>query len=497
MKPTFLDRVIGWINPEAGYRRMQYKAASTELTRGYDGANSYAGTEWKSAHKTSANAEIGPARATLVAKSRDLGRNNPYSVRATNVIVTNTVGAGIVANIKGKNKTQVKKLTALWNQVAKSTLCDVEGRKDFYGMQAMAMRAIVESGEVLALKNITPTAPSLRLIESDYIVAYMDNGIDKIQGIEINDTGVPQFYNLYKRHPGDMSVQVGTLRVAANQLLHVFKQERPGQLRGVPWSHSVIEKLKNFDDYQYSTLMRQKIAACFAGFITDNGSDSALTSSQQKAKLERDFQMIPGMIRRLAQGESYQHSTPPGVDGAADFNRDTLRSVAIGYGITYESLTGDHSQVNFSSGRMGHLDMQRNIDTWRWQMLIPGFCDPYFQMFLEWAKAKGYDTDGASAEWTPPAREMIDPTKEIDALKAQVRAGFKSLPEAIREQGADPEQVLTEIAESNAKLDEAKLVLDTDPRKVTQQGMTQIEPNPPPDGQGNSDNVPEKNPKAP
>jgi capsid protein len=48
-----------------------------------------------------------------------------------------------------------------------------------------------------------------------------------------------------------------------------------------------------------------------------------------------------------------------------------------------------------------------------------------------------------------------------------------TLPEAIREQGQDPDAHLAEIAEANAKLDELKIVLDSDPRRTSAGGQGQ------------------------
>ena len=60
---------------------------------------------------------------------------------------------------------------------------------------------------------------------------------------------------------------------------------------------------------------------------------------------------------------------------------------------------------------------------------------------------------------------MIDPAKEIKGINAQIRNGLISWNDAVREQGYDPEEVLLEIAATNKALDEAKIILDCDPRK--------------------------------
>lgn len=454
MKPNLLDNLIAWFSPSRAARRIAFR-------RAYEAAQTYSHSDWIGASGTSANAEIGAAQAKLQQKSRDLARNNPYAVRALNVIVNNTVGAGILANIKGRNKTQTKKLMQLWKEVAESTKCDANGRNNFYALQALATRSLVESGEIVALKEISTDAPALRLLESDYIVRDKDQK-PFVQGIKVENSK-PVGYLIYKEHPGDsQSVSSDYLEVPAKRVVHAFRQERPGQLRGVPWSHAVIETLKDFADFQNATLVARKISACFVGLITTPGNDAMIDAASLKAKRESELQMNPGTFRYLSPGEGVTFNSPPGVDGYAEFVRESMRAVAAGYGVSYEAMTGDYSQVNFSSGRMGHIEFRRNIDNWRWNILIPQFCEPYFQLFLEWAKLKGIDTTGVVVEWVPPAHTMIDPTKEVLADKEAVLAGFKSRSQVIREAGNDPETVREEIRlEREADL-EAGLKFDTD-----------------------------------
>jgi capsid protein len=68
---------------------------------------------------------------------------------------------------------------------------------------------------------------------------------------------------------------------------------------------------------------------------------------------------------------------------------------------------------------------------------------------------------------------MIDPTKEVPAIRDEVRSGLKSLSEAIREGGRSPDEVLKELASDAEKLDELKLKLDSDPRYLARGGTAQ------------------------
>jgi len=477
MKSNFIDKLVGFFNPEAETARIQSRLKKDLILRGYDAAKDFRTSDWVSASKTSANEEIKAAQKKVRERARDLTRNNPYGVRALNVITANTVGSGIVANVRGPNDKKTEELRLLWKMWAESTACDANGRHNFYGLQSLVLRTTVESGEGLALRaGLDPlTGPKIKIQESDYLNADQDKDDGTlVQGIEFDQKGNRIAYKLFKKHPGDKGASNEYISVPAKDVSHTFRQERPGQQRGMPWAHAVIEPLKDFDDYQRATLIGRKIAACFSAFITTNGSDSLLSAEDLKTKREADMTLEPATIRYLNHGESVSLATPPPVSGYAEFTRESLRSVAAGLGISYEAMTGDYSQSNYSSSRMGHLEFRRNIEDWRWNMLIPQFCDTSFGWFREWAsQVARVKPEEISVEWTPPAYEMIDPTKDIAATQRAIRAGLLTLPQAIRAQGYDPDAQLKEIAETNTKLDDLKISLDSDPRKMSQIGFAQ------------------------
>lgn len=459
----FLFTALSVIAPRYAIQVMQARM----MQRLYEGAQNYPSSDWHGTAGTSANAEIEGAQKILIARSRDLARNNPYAIKAMDVIVSNTVGSGIVAKIKGRTKRQEKEINKLWKEVCEGKLCDSERRHDFYNLQCLAMQTIVESGEVLALKSLDTTAPSIQLLEPDHIDSSKKqsgnaDGSDRIvSGIALDQDSRRTGYYLFKSHPGELGlVSLTSNLIPAKRILHVYKQTRPGQIRGVPWSHAVSETLKDFADFQYATIIRQKISACLVGFITTNGNENLLNKAQVQEKRKKETKMVPGSYMFGAPGEGIEFNSPPAPQGYGDFIAETIRAVACGYGITYESISNDYSRVNFSSGRMGHLEMKRNIEKWRWHMLIPHFCDPYFKFFLEWCKLKGVDTKDVQVEWVPPAYSMIDPSKEIAAEKEAVKAGFKSKSQVIREQGLDPDSVREDIKKEREADEAAGLNFD-------------------------------------
>lgn len=479
-----LDQLIASLSPQAALRRERARVQLDAMRR-YDGASRGRRTEGWLTQGTSADAAASASRTLLRDRSRDLIRNNPFAAKAVQVIVSNVVGTGIVAQARARrSRRRSQQLTDLWQGWAQNpSQCDHHGRHDFYGLQALALRTIVESGEVL-IRRRTPSGDSgqriplrLQVMEPDMLdttrdVALPDGGIIK-EGIQFDSQGRREGYWLYEQHPGERHMRVVNINssfVPADEIIHVYRQDRPHMDRGVPWASPVIIRLRDFDDYSDAQLLKQKISACFAGFVVDTESPDAGMGSELIDKLE------PGALEILPPGKDIRFASPPSVGEFDRIARQYLLQIAAGFGITYEALTGDLSATNFSSARLGWLEFHRNIEAWRWHMLVPQMLNPIWDWFVSAGNVNGVRLEGIIANWTPPRRELIDPSTEIKATGLAVRMGFQSRSEAIREFGYDPDEVMLEMAEDNAQADQLGLVLDSDPRKVSGAGLTQARP---------------------
>lgn len=472
-----LDNFIATVSPQAALRRERAKLQLDAIRR-YDGASRGRRTDGWLVSNASADAVVAPDRAFMRARSHDLVRNNPYAAKAVQVIVSNVVGTGILCQAKAKrSRRRSQQLTDLFNDWATDPLqCDFDGRHDFYGLQALGLRTVVESGEVI-IRRRTPVGQQrvplqLQLMEPDFLDTSFD-GIGEGEtyirdGIKYDRDGRRVAYRLYREHPGENQIALtrGALSdwIPADQIIHVYRQDRPHQNRGVPWASPVIIRLRDFDDYAGAQLLKQKISACFAGFLVDTEAPDA-GGSELIDKLE------PGALEILPPGKDIRFANPPSVGEFDKITREYLLQIAAGFGITYEALTGDLSNTNFASGRLGWLEFQRNIEAWRWQMLVPQMLNPIWNWFAVQGGIAGVRMEGIAPQWTPPRRELIDPAKEIEAIKKAVRSGFMSLSEAIREFGYEPVEVMEELAEDNKILDKLGLKLDSDPRATSSSGQ--------------------------
>lgn len=475
---NLIDNLISVFNPQAALKRQRARMVLNILSdqeRKYDAAARGRRTNGWPTHDGSANTETAMALVTLRARARDMVRNNSYAQKAIRTIVNNTVGTGILPQPVSTSQARVKKFKAQWKLWAETKACDYYGRHTMYGLQKLAMRAVAESGECIILKRRTgPYKLQLQLLEADYLdhgkdVRELANGGHITQGVEFDKDDKIVAYWIFNSHPGETGRYESSSR-PAKDVIHIFEQLRPGQVRGVPFGVASMLRLKDFDDYEDAEVIRQKIAACFAAFVQDADPASAGVGGDDTDQLEK---LEPGTVEYLPPGKEITFANPPTTNNYDTFSRKILQGIAAGYGITYESMTGDLSNVNFSSGRMGWLEMSRQVADWQYNMIIPMLCDTTLEWFMDVSLiTNGFSKGDLTVSWTPPRREMIDPVKETTAIKDQIRSGLRSWSEAVREQGYEPDDVIAEIASDNAKFDANKIILDSDARqeiKVKQQ----------------------------
>lgn len=453
--------------------------------RSYEGAERGRRTKHWLNNNSSADSELGKSLTTLRSRSRDLVRNSTWAKSGIDVLTDEIIGTGIIGVIKGRNKTQTKRLNALWKKWSESRSIDFDGRQNLVGLQKLVTRSIMEAGEIFVRvrrkrfdRNSDEFPLEFQLIEADHLemtdTKNLKNGGAIIHGIEFNEKGKRIKYHVLKEHPGKNILLTNRKKeqISTDDMTHIYRIDRPGQNRGIPVLAPAMIKIRDLDEFEDAQIVRQKIAACYSVFvIRPEIPDLAGITTEEREELGEKVE--PGLINILAPGEDIKFADPPGVRDYKEFVAVNLHSISKSMGISYESLTGDLSDVNFSSAKMGKLHMDRNTKSWQRNVIIPLFLDFVAQQFLDTAFLIGEDVNGARFNWTPPKVEMIDPTKEIPAKVKEIRAGLISLPTAIKERGGDPEETLREIEESNKLLDEKGIILDTDPRNVNQTGSVQ------------------------
>jgi lambda family phage portal protein len=228
--------------------------------------------------------------------------------------------------------------------------------------------------------------------------------------------------------------------------------------------------------------VRARAASSLMGFIT---SPEGELVGDDVYDAERVSNFEPGVFKYLAPGESVSVPSLDAPDGQFEpFLRAMLRAVAASIGCSYETVSRDFSQSNYSSSRLSLLEDREH---WRMlqQYLIEHLHRPVFERWLTAAVASGVlSLPGfdllperfMAVKWFPRGWGWVDPAKEVQAYKDAVRCGFATQAQIVAEQGGDLEDVLVALAAERERAQELGLTLDIDPGKVSAAGLTQARP---------------------
>src|SRR6056297_4355921 len=174
---SWLDRAIASVARRMATRRVLARQAFEGLARSYEGAARGRRTDGWHAPGSSADAEIGRAGALLRDRMRDLVRNNPHAAKAVSVLVNNIVGAGVMPRAASGDAALDRRVDALFARWAAGA--DADGQLDFYGLQTLICREMVEAGEVLLRRRLRrasdglPVPLQLQVLEADLLDATM------------------------------------------------------------------------------------------------------------------------------------------------------------------------------------------------------------------------------------------------------------------------------------------------------------------------------------
>ncbi len=376
---------------------------------------------------------IGPNRALASAvgplrnRTRAGYRNSLLLRSGINKNVTNEVGKGFTLISVCKDDGFKTELNALWKIVA--TQLDPWGDMNFGAIIDLSVRSRRMSGEVFIRRLRRRSSANLavpiqvELLESDLCPISLNkklkNGNRIIQGIEFRGK-VKVAVWFYKSHPDD-GIEMASLfdleRVPIKDVIHHYKQTRPGQVRAEPDAAVALLKDKTFGDYDDAELVRKKNRAAFTGFLYREQfeeddwdfnpttgkplyDDSGKSAENNSVDVGTMLRGVPGEKLQLFEGDNTGQ-------GYKDYIRWQALQLGAGQDVPYPLLTGDWSGLNdrlvraiLNEYRRGIGFDQENLSgfqvaygIWRWvvesaittgRLSAPGFAnDPYQYLALD------------------------------------------------------------------------------------------------------------------
>lgn len=377
---NFLDRAVGFFNPEAGLAR----ALARERMKmfGYDAAqrgNYRGGSGGLFKNASSETPRAGRDRVEIMWDARDVVRN--FAILRG--IVARCVQY-IADRVQYVSQTGDEAVDAIYQDYYHEWCghCDITGRHRLGDLVWMMVWALLVDGDhSWALVEVD--APSdgrvLRIqpIEADRLGNPHEsvNTADPnyISGITIDEVGSPASYRIFKRdrlnrYSFDREVEPGNF-------IHVFDPTRVDQYRGVSALATVIAPARDLYEIYLFEKQGAKWQIGHGGFIKtadpykDQGNSAWDDRGNPATKTPASVEMQPAKIVRLAQGEEVIFTPGTNRPSAAFLNlvEVMVREIAVGFNMPYGFLY-DMSAFSGHTGRVEVAQAMRGIR--RYQKII-------------------------------------------------------------------------------------------------------------------------------
>lgn len=508
----------------------------------YDGANRYDEQLklWQPV-TMSADAEILPDKESADARSRDMVRNDAYVQGGVALHRDNIVGSQFVLNAKPSSRALLgtqddvwetefqEEVEELFDLAAESpdNLFDAAGMNTFTGLIRLAVGVHVFAGEVLAtvewVKDGRPFNTAIQMIDVDRLQTPPIHSMSRQirGGVKRDMRGKPLSYFIRRSHPGDLMpaypgygareyLEVEHSKPwGRRQVIHLLEQSRPDQTRGIGEMTAALKEMRVTKKFRDVTLQNAVVQALYAAAITsDLPSETVFAqmgggqlSPEQVQKATENY--AKGFMSTIAQftgsaknlhvdGVRIPHLMPgtklemisPGKGGpiGMDFERSLLRYIASALNVSYEQLSRDYTNTNYSSARAAMAE------TWKFmlarkKMIADRFATIIYRLWLEeMVNANALTTFPASragmlytndrlnmawealarCDWIGAARGQIDEKKETEAAILRMGANLTTLEEETSKMGGDWRKKLRQRARERALME--RLGLNPDPQ---------------------------------
>lgn len=419
---------------------------------------------------TGPNAALTGSLETLRNRSRHSFRNSPLVKKAIRANVTNAVGIGIMPSFVSEDQTYNEAMHLAWKEFAKR--CDPEGILGIYGITALVDLTRRMQGECFIRRRRRSLGYDglkiplqLQVLEPDFVPVSENkersNGNRIKNGIEFNRRGKRVAYWMYREHPGEQNQIVNAsqlVRVRAEDVIHVFRPERPGQIRGEPETATSLLKVKTFDSYDDAELQRKEVRSGYTGMLTRQEFDdndylfnpfTGESLTDEGAPEEASIQPgtfitgLPGEDLKLFDGDNTG-------SGYKDFVREQKLMIAAGLNIPIELMSGDWSAINDRIYRALIQEYRRGIEMDQQHILIFQALEKIAGWVIEASilagviRPLGYAekrSDYHKIEWRPQAWKYINPVQDIQAQVMAKDNHLASGDALVEESGHDAAEV--------------------------------------------------------
>lgn len=433
----------------------------TVIVARYDAA-SYASENakhWQSADYLSADAEANEsARKTLRVRSRYEVANNSYAKGMILTLANDTIGTGPRLQMM----TQDEEL----NSTIEKAFMSWAERIDLAGKLRTIRMARCQDGEVFILLaenplyNVRDVQLDLQIIEADRIaepslIAEPNN----IDGIIFDAHGNPYRYRMLKYHPGGNEVGSNQFEyedVPAENMIHYFRADRPGQHRGVPEITPALPLFAQLRRFTLAVLSAAEAAADFAGILYTDAPAGETDEVDPMDYIELRRNMLVTMPGgwKMAQLDPKQPCST-----YSEFKAQILNEIARCLNMPFNIASGNSSGYNYASGRLDHQTYFKSLRVERSGIECQILDRVFYAWFKEYALLNNIKEKQNEHTWFWDGFEHVDPGKEANAIDIKLKNGTTTYAAEYAKQGRDWEDELSQVAKERKKMTELGIVL--------------------------------------
>ena len=412
---------------------------------------------WGAAEFLSADAEADShVRKILRTRARYEVQNNSYARGIVSTIANDTVGTGPRLQMLTDSDEVNRRIEHDFTVWAKRIHLPAK-------LRTIRM-ARCQDGEAFVILAQNPNLKSnvrldLQLIEADRVTddeLNVDNAT--VDGIAFDPFGNPKSYKVLKNHPGGTaSFDLDFKLVRAEDMIHVFRQDRPEQHRGIPEITSALPLFAHLRRFTLAVVSAAEAAADFAGVLyTDapaNGEADAV-EAMDTIQLERNMLLTMPGGWKMSQVDPKQPVTTYG-----EFKHEVLNEIARCLNIPYNIAACNSSGYNYASGRLDHQTYYKSLKVDQ-AFIEETVLDRILERWLrEWSLVNREEVDGCDCHhvWFWDGHEHVDPGKEATAQEKRLANNTTTLAAEYAKQGKDWETELRQRAKEKKLMDELGL----------------------------------------
>jgi len=420
------------------------------------------------------NEEIRGDFRRVRARARDLAKANAYIKQFLNMVSVNAIGhTGFALNAQVESsrgielKTINRKIEAGWEEWSHEPVT-MDGKFDLISAQMHLAKYVFRDGEAfvriwrgipdnpfgIALEIIDP-----ELVDDQYNRAAGTGGetTEINMGVEVDPFGKPIAYHVWNVNPSAMTMSIGDKRrrdrIPAEDMIHLFLPDRINQRRGYTCFYPAMIPARMLRGYTEAELVAARASSAKVGFMETTGDSpppADVGGKDNASPITMDAN--PGSIEMLPPGTKFTSWDPQHPTSAFPaFVKATLREIASGLGVSYNSLGNDLEGVNFSSMRSGLLierDLWRVFHSW-WMF---AFLRVIYKEWLRTSLLTGELSLGSrdwrqyrKVKWAARGWRWVDPLKDVQAGILAVAGGLASRTQLLDEQGLDYDLIVRQL----------------------------------------------------